>query len=217
MIQLEKITVAFGRTLALHDVDATIQAGVTGVFGPNGAGKSTLLRVAAGLLRPSSGRVLVDGREFSPPDESQRALVGYAGHDSGLYPALTVEENVALFARLHGAPRANIERSIGAVGLSDRKDARVSSLSAGLKKRASLARALVHDPQILVLDEPYANLDDEAADRVTQAIEAWRRPGRLALIATHGAKRLKAFADASLVLRRGEAASHRATDWRTRT
>ncbi len=214
MIELRGVTVAYGRTLALRDVDAAVETGVTGVFGPNGSGKSTLLRIAAGLLKPSSGEVLVDGRRFSARDEAQRGMVGYAGHDSGLYPALTVRENVALFAHLHGAPRSNVDRVVASVGLADRKETRVAELSAGLKKRAALARAIVHEPRVLILDEPYANLDDEAADLVTATIENWRAPGRTALIATHGAKRLKSYADASLVLRRGATASHRLTDWR---
>lgn len=210
MIDLAGVRVVYGRTIALDDVTLSIGQGVTGVYGPNGSGKSTLLRVISGLLRPAAGNISFDGVPRHPADESLRQRIGYAGHEAGLYPRLTVRENLSLFAALWGAPGANVEPAIASVGLDARADARVGELSSGLKRRASVARALVHQPSILLLDEPFAGLDDDAADLVTDAIKQWRAPGRTAIVATHGAKRLKSFADAAIVLRRGRVASDRA-------
>ena len=208
MIRLEGLSVTFGRTLALDDLSLELHPGVTGLFGPNGAGKSTLLRAITGLVRPTRGRVLFGDEPVRLEDEAFRARVSYAGHDSGLYGDLSVGENLALFAALYGAPEANVRRCLEAVGLTDRSATRVRDLSAGLKRRAAVAKALVHDPTILLLDEPYANLDDDAAQAVSNAILEWARPGRYAVIATHGAKRVKPFATASVILQHGHVVSH---------
>lgn len=209
MIEIRDVTIAFGRTVALSELTLEIPPGITGVFGPNGAGKSTLLRALAGLLRPARGEMRIDGVPARVGDESFRRRIGYAGHSSGLYPHLTLRENLDLFARLHGAPRDAAADTATALGIGDHLDQRVGELSAGFKRRAAVARALLHAPQVLLLDEPYANLDDEAADLMSAALKTWRGPGRFALVATHGAKRVKSFADGSLILQRGRAVSHR--------
>lgn len=212
MIELENVRAIYARTIALDAVHLTIGPGVTGLYGPNGSGKSTLLRVIAGLHRPAQGRVIFDGTPRRSSDENLRRRIGYAGHEAGLYSRLSVEENLALFAALWGADQSRVSLVLQQVGLADRARSRIDELSAGLKKRASVARALVHEPDILLLDEPFATLDDEAADLLTEAIKSWRAPGRCAVIATHGAKRLKAFADAAVVLRQGLIASDRRHD-----
>ncbi|HEX2051322.1 MAG TPA: heme ABC exporter ATP-binding protein CcmA [Actinomycetota bacterium] len=208
MIRVEGVRVAFGRTVALEHVDLEAGDGVVGVFGQNGSGKTTLLRVVAGLLQPSAGRVVLDGEPVWRGGEDVRRRIGYAGHAPGLYGQLTVAENVELFARLHGAPDGAAAQAIDALGLGDRAGTRVGELSAGLRRRAGVARALVHDPDVLLLDEPYANLDDDAAELVSAALRAWRGPERVALVATHGAKRLKSFADAGLILQRGRVVTY---------
>ena len=209
MISVRDVRVVFGRTIALDAVDLEIGPGVTGLFGPNGSGKSTLLRVVAGLLRPARGHVTIDGVAHKSSVESLRRRIGYAGHEPGLYGRLTVRENLELFGTLYGADPTNIDRTLAALGLTERAHARADELSAGLKRRAAIARAMIHAPDILLLDEPFATLDDEAADLVRAAIQDWSAPGRTAVIATHGAKRLKSFADGSVVLRRGLVASDR--------
>lgn len=212
MIELEDVRAVYARTIALDHVDLSIGDGITGLYGPNGSGKSTLLRVIAGLHRPARGHVRFDGAPRRMSDESLRRRIGYAGHEAGLYARLSVEENLSLFAALWGASRDRVPVVLEQVGLRDRARSRVDELSAGLKKRASVARTLVCEPDILLLDEPFATLDDESADLLTAAIKSWRAPGRCAVIATHGAKRLKAFADAAVVLRRGLVASDRRYD-----
>jgi heme ABC exporter ATP-binding subunit CcmA len=209
MIRFEDVRVLYGRTLALDAVDLELVDGVIGLFGQNGSGKSTFLKVVAGLVRPTRGSIVADGRPVRIADESWRRVVGYAGHEPGLYGRLTVGENLDLFARLYDAPRARVGQLLAALDIADRAAARVDSLSAGLKRRVAVARALVHDPAVLLLDEPYANLDDDAADRVSEAIQTWHSPGRVGVIATHGAKRVKAFADAGIILKQSQVVSYR--------
>lgn len=211
MIETGALTVAYGRSLALDEVTLGIPEGICGLFGPNGSGKTTLLRVLAGLHRPTSGRATFKGLEIDAQDEGFRRDVGYAGHETGLYRHLTVGENLGLFARLYGARTKRIDEVLTSLDLFDRKDVRIAELSAGLKRRAAVARALLHEPQLLLLDEPYANLDDDAAGLVSAAIVSWHEPGRCAVVATHGAKRLKPIVQTSIVLRRGRLASRRST------
>ncbi|MFP5351368.1 MAG: heme ABC exporter ATP-binding protein CcmA [Actinomycetota bacterium] len=204
VIGVQDLGVHFGRTAALSGVTIEIPEGITGLFGPNASGKTTLLRVLAGLLRPTTGTVTLFGRALTTKDESLRARIGYAGHRSGLYGRLSVMENLELFERLYGISSG--DRSLALLeqlGLSERSSTPVADLSAGYRRRAAVARALLHEPDLLLLDEPYANLDDEAAELVSDAITSWRAPGRCALIATHGAKKVKRYADGGLILQHG--------------
>jgi ABC-2 type transport system ATP-binding protein len=203
VIRAQGLSVFFGRTVALDSLDLCIDEGVVGLFGPNGSGKSTLLRVAAGLLRPSRGTLTFEGVAASAADEGFRRLVGYAGHLSGLYVHLSLRENLDLTARLYGVPRRRVNELLDQTGLTEYAAVLGGTLSAGLKRRAAVARALVSEPRLLLLDEPYANLDADATGLVSEAIRAWRRAGRTALVATHGAKELKRWADGGIVLRRG--------------
>ncbi len=204
MIAVRGLRVVFGRTVALDSINVDFVPGITGLFGPNASGKSTLLRVLAGLLAPTDGTVEIRGRAIDTRDESLRRRIGYVGHESGLYGRLSVRENLELFARLYGARSERVERAIDALGLAERTTVTVRELSAGFKRRASVARALLHEPDVLLLDEPYANLDDEAAELVSSALREWRAGERAAVIATHGAKTVKAFADAGVILKRGQ-------------
>ena len=208
-MQLEGLEVAFGRTLALHDVSLVLHPGVTGLFGPNGSGKSTLLSVLAGLTRPTRGAATFGGMAVRSADEAWRRNVGYAGHEPGLYPRLTVAENLELWAKLFDAPVRRVDVMIERLGLGDRRKTPVRSLSAGYTRRVSVARALLHEPAVLLLDEPYANLDDEASAEVSAAIVEWRGPDRIGVVATHGAKKVKAYADAGIILKQGRVVSYR--------
>ena len=207
MITIDNLRVTFGRTVALDGVAAVLEPGIVGLFGPNASGKSTLLRVIAGLLEPDRGEIRLGGMVPRSSDESFRRRVGYAGHAAGLYGRLTVEENLALFATLHGAAD-RVPAVLESLDLTAFASTPALSLSAGTKRRAAVARALVHEPEVLLLDEPYANLDDDAAECVSAAVQSWWSPDRIAIIATHGAKRVRAFADGGLVLQRGKLARH---------
>ena len=201
-IAVENVTIVFGRTLALDEIDIEVGPGITGVFGPNGSGKSTLLKAIAGLLKPTSGRIAIDGSDGNH-DESLRRRIGYAGHGSGLYGRLTLQENLELFASLYGADTSRAKRLIADLDLTEFAARPVTDLSAGSKRRAAVARAMVHDPEVLLLDEPYANVDDEASEAISLAIAAWKGEGKTALVATHGAKKVKAYADGGIILQRG--------------
>ncbi len=210
MISIRDLEVTFGRTIALAGVRLEIHPGITGLFGPNAAGKSTLLRVLAGLQEITHGEVLWDDGPVSLRDEAFRHSVGYVGHDAGLYGDLTVHENLELFAGLYGQTPADVTRVVERLDLEALMATRVRALSAGFRRRVAVARALVHDPRLLLLDEPYANLDDDAAELVSSAVTDWWSDGRHALVASHGAKRVKAFADGSIILQHGRVVSHRA-------
>lgn len=201
-LELHAVGVNFGRTAALREVSLELSGGIAGLFGPNASGKTTLLRVLAGLLRPTSGTVRVFGRPLSTRAEGARGRIGYVGHRSGLYGRLTIMENLELFERLYGV-RDRAAVVLDQLALGERAATPVVELSAGFRRRAAVARALLHEPDLLLLDEPYANLDDEAAEHVSNAVTAWRAPGRCAVIATHGAKKVKRYADAGLILQRG--------------
>ena len=208
MIELRGVSLVFGRTRALHDVSVTIAPGITGLFGANGSGKSTLLRLLTGLLRPSAGEITINGEPLDIRNENFRSSVGYAGHEPGLYGDLTLRENLELFAKLYGVGESRVRTVIEEMELGDTAAAKVATLSAGTKRRVAVARALVHEPRLLFLDEPYANLDDEAADLVGAAIRRWFGPDRIAVVASHGAKRVKAYASAGVILKRGRVATH---------
>ena len=201
VISIENVTVVFGTTLALDEVSIEIPPGVTGVFGPNGSGKSTLLKTIAGLLKPTEGRIGIDGTDRR--DEEARRRIGYAGHGSGLYGRLSLRENLELFSSLYAATAERAGSVIAELGLTEFADRPVRELSAGSKRRAAVARALLHDPDVLLLDEPYANVDDEASEAISTAINTWKRDGKTGLIATHGAKKVKAYADGGIILQRG--------------
>jgi heme ABC exporter ATP-binding subunit CcmA len=207
VIEITNLSVFFGRTVALDKVNLDLDPGVVGLFGQNASGKSTLLRVLAGLLVPTSGSVTWDGVAIGAGGEEVRARIGYAGHGSGLYLKLSIRENLLLFARLYGVHTARVDTVVGLLGLTPRAATPVGQLSAGLKRRAGVARALLHEPDLLLLDEPYAHLDDEASEAVSAAVRSWRAPGRTAIIATHGAKRIRSFTDARVVLQRGRVVS----------
>ena len=129
------------------------------VFGPNGAGKSTLLRVLATLLRPHAGDVSVLGSMLPEQAWAVRGRIGLLGHEPLLYRELTARENLRFHARLHGVCEARVEELLQAVAMADRASEPLRSLSRGMVQRVAVARAVLHDPELLLLDEPYANLD----------------------------------------------------------
>jgi heme exporter protein A len=170
------------------------------VIGPNGAGKTTLLRILATLLRPSGGAVEVLGAELPRQAYRARGRIGYLGHSPLLYRELTVIENLDFNAKLHGIgePRRRIGELLEAAGLERRGDELVSNLSAGMLQRAAVCRALLHDPELLLLDEPRSHLDVAGAE-VVEAMLA-PRPGRSRVIVTHELERGLAGADRVLAL-----------------
>ena len=203
-IELAGLRRDFGDRVALDGIDLRVDPGESvAVLGPNGSGKSTLLRILAGLLRPTSGQVSVLGCTLPKETHLLRGRVGYLGHEPILYRDLTPRENLELSAALHGleseAISPRIEALFDAVGMSPRADDRVAELSAGMKQRIDICRAVLHDPELLLLDEPDAHLDPEARRRIAPLIAAGNGRTRVAVSHDRGA----ATEDADFVLELG--------------
>ena len=177
-MRLEGLTRRYGEREALDGVSLTLARGHTlVVFGPNGAGKSTLLRVLATLLRPQEGRVEVLGHGLPGEAWAVRGQVGLLGHEPLLYRELSARENLRLHARLHGVPEERVEELLRALEIADRGDEPLRGLSRGTVQRVAVARAVLHDPPLLLLDEPYANLDPAAVSLVAPLIGAGEPAG----------------------------------------
>ena len=180
----------YGAVRALDGVDLTLAAGeVLLVLGPNGAGKSTLLRTLAGLLRPTAGTVTVGGRLLAPDAHDARRAIGLLSHQSLLYDELTLLENLVFTARLYGLsdPAGCATAALLAQGLVERAHDRPRSLSRGMQQRAAIARALIHDPALLLLDEPFTGLDAVAGDRLRALLATHAIGQRAMVIVTHHA------------------------------
>jgi heme exporter protein A len=191
---------------ALHGVSARFEPGrVAAVLGPNGAGKTTLLGILSTLVSPSSGAVHW-GSEALVRGTPLRARIGYVGHDPGLYADLTARENLRFFCALHGcdATDARVDRLLARVGLGDVPgDASARTFSRGMLQRLALARALAHDPALLLFDEPSAALDPAGAAWLQAELAAERGAGRTIVLVTHDLEAAAAIADQVLILRRG--------------
>jgi heme exporter protein A len=178
----------FGHVVAVDEVDLTLARGdFLTVFGPNGAGKTSLLGMLGGATRPTRGEVLINGARISYSDSSWRSQVGILSHRGFLYSRLTASENLRFYGRLFGL--GDLETLIGErlerVGLSSRADFRVDQLSHGMRQRLSLARALLHDPDIVLLDEPYTGLDPSASAVLRAVLTSLRDGHRTVVMVTH--------------------------------
>ncbi len=183
-VELRACSKRYGERLALRRVNLRLEPGETVVvLGPNGAGKSTLLRLAVGLLRPTAGAALIDDVAAASAPAPLRARIASAGHASQLFRGLSARENLALHLRLHGRaddPLPLLER----VGLGDRAEERIDGFSRGMRQRLALARALAHDPDLLVLDEPASGLDADGRALLDETL-ADGRGRRSQLVASH--------------------------------
>jgi ABC-2 type transport system ATP-binding protein len=182
------LTRDFGDLRALSDVDLAVDGPqVVGVAGPNGSGKTTLIHCLLGLLRPTDGHAEIGGVDALSFDPADRARVGYMPQDAAVYRDLSVRENVAFFARLYGVTdrEAAVQAALETVDMADRGGARIPELSGGMVRRTSLACALVHDPDVLVLDEPTVGLDPELRASMWAGFRERRDAGTLVLVSTH--------------------------------
>jgi heme ABC exporter ATP-binding subunit CcmA len=179
---------SFGRARVLRGVDLSLHPGeALAVIGPNGAGKTTLLRLLAGLIRPSAGTIQLMGQPFRRGSDPARSEIGLLSHQSLLYDDLTVRENLVFAARLHvlDQPKSRADAALDAAGLSPYSDTLPRRLSRGLLQRAAIARALLHSPRILLLDEPFTALDAAAAERLRADLAIRVAQGAALAIVTH--------------------------------
>jgi heme exporter protein A len=187
-VTLERVTKVYGRQRALAGVSLELQAGtICGLLGQNGAGKSTLLAILSTLVRPTSGEVRYGAVPHERAAAGLRGAIGLVAHDSFLYADLTGRENLRLFARLYGLadPAARAEELILRVGLQAAQDRVVRTYSRGMQQRLALARALVHDPLLLLLDEPFTGLDRSAVEMLKGLLLARQAAGAILLLVTH--------------------------------
>ena len=201
-VEVAGVRVILADQPALRGIDLVIGRGTRlALVGPNGAGKSTLLRVIAGLLRPASGEVRIDGRSLAQDPIHARRAVGLVAHQSMLHPELTAQENLATYARLYGLDRVaeRVAAGLDRVGLSARATSRVATLSRGMIQRLALARALLHEPSVLLLDEAETGLDVRARDLLFSVLGA----DRTATLATHDLAYVAEVADEVAFMSRG--------------
>jgi heme exporter protein A len=206
LVEARGLARRYGAVRALAGVDLALRRGeVLLVLGPNGAGKSTLLRSLAGLLRPTAGEVRIDGRLLTRDDPDARRPIGLLSHQSLLYDELTLLENLMLAGTLYDLSdvRDRARAALASQGLEHRADDRPRSLSRGMQQRAAIARALLHDPALLLLDEPFTGLDAVAGDRLRDLLRDHCTANRAMVIVTHHASEAWELATRVGVLRQG--------------
>ncbi|MPY66914.1 ATP-binding cassette domain-containing protein [Deinococcus sp. SDU3-2] len=209
MLEIQNLSKTYGRHAALRDVSLTAGEGeVFGLLGPNGAGKTTLLRILATLLRPTSGTASVAGHDVTREPEAVRRVIGVVNGGMGLPARLTGREVLRSFAGFYGMTRAQADTRIAeldaALDLGRTLDTRAGEYSTGMKQKVVIARAVIHDPQVLVLDEAASGLDIFARRTLLDFVAAARRPGRLTLYSTHVMSEAEEVCDRVAILHQGE-------------
>jgi ABC-type multidrug transport system ATPase subunit len=201
------VTRNFGRRRALHKVSLTCHAGeIVALLGPNGAGKSTLLSIASTLLEPSSGTVLYGDVTARAAGAALRARIGVLGHDLYIYPELSAAENLQFFGRVYGLAdlSSRVDAALERAELAHRRDDVVAGYSRGMRQRLALERALLHDPRLVLLDEPFTGLDDAATSALRRRLAGLRDVGCIVLITTHDLETIDGIVDRAVMLRNGK-------------
>ncbi len=192
VIEVRGLTKRFGYKTVLKGVELSLQSGeCLALFGPNGAGKTTLIRILSSLMRPTSGEVLVGGYDSKNEGEEVRRAIGVISHNTFLYDNLTAFENLKFYGRMYDVKglKERIEEVLDLVGLKERTHERVQTFSRGMQQRLSIARAILHEPAILLLDEPYAGLDQNGMEVFRGILEGFREGGKTTIMTSHDLQR----------------------------
>jgi heme exporter protein A len=208
-LEVKNLVKAFGMFYALRNISLQIAPGeCVAIFGPNGAGKTTFLRILSAITRPTSGEIFINGQSLREATTSIQRQLGVISHQSFLYDDLTAEENLLFYARLYDVSRPSnrIQEVLKEVGLRERAKDRVRTFSRGMQQRLTIARAMLHNPSLLFLDEPYTGLDQHAASMLTAWLSQLRSERRTILLVTHDLEQGMALADRVVIFLRGQVA-----------
>lgn len=208
-VKVEGLSKHFGAAAVLRDVTIHLPQGCfAAIIGPNGAGKTTLLRIVATLSRPSGGTIHVDGLDVRQSGEQVRQRIGFVSHQTYLYSDLSVQDNLRFYGRMYGV--TNLEERIPVLlaqfGLTERRNDLARTLSRGMQQRLSIARSVLHQPRVVLLDEPYTGLDHRAADALGCVLQALHADGHTLLMTTHDWSHVAELADRLIVLVAGRVA-----------
>ena len=213
MLQTERLTKHYGALVAIHDVSFDVRPGeVLGLLGPNGSGKSTTVKILTGLLRQTRGELLLDGRDAFTDLEAYKALIGYVPEEPYLYSYLTGPEYLRLVGRLRGLPDAvlddKIDRFLQLLGIYDDRYQTLSSYSKGMRQKILIAAAVLHDPRIVVLDEPFSGLDVTAARVLKAFVRSLANDGKMVVFSSHVLEVVEQVCSRVVILKDGHIVGH---------
>jgi ABC-2 type transport system ATP-binding protein len=209
MLDIKNLRKSFGSLVAVDDVSFTLGPGqLVGLLGPNGAGKTTTVSIIAGLVTPEKGEVLIDGARLSGDTDSKKRQIGLVPQDLALYDELSARSNLRFFGALYGLAGSALDMAIAAalelVGLADRVNDRIATYSGGMKRRLNLAAGLLHDPDILLLDEPTVGVDPQSRNAIFDNLELLKGRGKALLYTTHYMEEVERLADRIVVMDHGK-------------
>jgi len=208
-IKARALTKVFGDLVAVDHIDLDIQSGVVyGLLGPNGAGKTTTFRMIYGVLKPTAGKVWVYGYDVSKEPVKAKKMIGVLPEDTGIYPRLTAEENLIYFGKLHGMPEAELRRKVeeylSILELEEKRDFIAEKLSKGQRKKVAFIRAILHDPPILLLDEPTTGVDVVSAREIRHMIKGYAERGNTVVLASHNMLEVEQLCDVVSIMHKGK-------------
>lgn len=217
MIRVDRLRKSFGDVNAVDDVSFEAPNGrITGLLGPNGAGKSTTLRILYTVIRPDEGSAHIDGADVVGDSLEARKRIGTLPHGSGLYPQLTARENIAYYGRLYGIAAdqldEKVDRVVRQLDISEFADRRTKGFSQGQRTKVALARALVHEPQNVILDEPSNGLDVMATRSLRELVRQLKAAGKCVLFSSHVMQEVAALCDEIVIIAAGKVALHDSPD-----
>ncbi len=214
MIQVEGLTKVFqdkkrGQVVAVNNIDFHCQQGeIFGLLGPNGAGKTTTLRILAAMMSPTQGKVKINGFDVVKEADQVRKEIGFLSSETGLYDRFTPRETVEFFGRINGVEEDNIKRRMGEIfhnlDMEDFQDIRVEKLSTGMKQKLSIARSIIHNPPVLILDEPTVGLDLITARTVMEYVKRFKKEGKCIIFSTHIMREAERLCDVIAIIHQGK-------------